>query len=201
VVRKKEDAFHRYLRKWYSRHVDIKLWLKREEYEVLKKLADSKNMTVKAFLLDIANQVVSIEKEKNELMNKLKLMEKSSQLVEELKKKLNECNVYERCCREKEKDYKECINYLNEYKNYVESYNVIEQRNKELEKRLRELESRNKVLNDKLVEVVRELSSVINDLCIIDYHFHDYRGPKCKQWKDKFESIKDMLRNELHIYL
>jgi len=203
VPRRRELYIQRYWREWSKRYAEVRLRLKREEYEVLRKLADSKNMTIKSFILDMINNVVSIEKERNELVKKLKSYEKDIQLVNQLNSELSKCRnslkVYEDCCREKEKDYRECVSYLKECNNYVESCKNVEERNKELEKRLKESENRSKILSDNLKEFMDMLDSIIRRLCFYESRCYGY-STECRQWEKKFENIKDKLREELHIY-
>ena len=58
--RKKE----RYIDRWKRQHKEVKFYFKKEEYEVLDKLATAHNMTVKDFILKFANDVkAAAEKE------------------------------------------------------------------------------------------------------------------------------------------
>jgi len=206
VVRRKEreDAFHRYLRKWRKEHAYVGLWLKREEYESLKKLADSMNMTIQSFLVSIAKGVIDIGKVKSELESKLKSYEKDIQLIDQLKKDLFNCRNQLKSMeltiskyREYEKRCNEYAEYLKECNSYVESCKNLENNYKELEMRLRGLNSKNRMLSDKLGEVVGMLNSVIERLCYYEEKYVSWYSRECKQWKDKLDKLKE----ELHSYL
>jgi len=203
VPRKRELYIQRYWREWSKRYAEVRLRLKREEYEILRKLADSRNMTVKAFLLDIVNQIASIEKEKNELMNKLKLYEKDIQLVNQLQKDLFDCRNKLKSMElsvSKCREYEQCCNrYREEYNKCFDAYNMIEQSYVELEKRLREAENRNKMLSEMLEEVMGLLSSSISAICWYEERYVSWRKTDCRQWEDKLSKIKDKMREKLHI--
>ena len=49
MPRKKKGE--RYIDRWRREHKEVRLYLKREEYEVLERLASEQNMTVKEFIL------------------------------------------------------------------------------------------------------------------------------------------------------
>jgi len=74
MVRRKKYWYHR----WREQHPLLQMYLSKEQYELIKKLADSQNKTMKDVVLDAINKLSDFEKWKREY--ELRIAELSMEL-------------------------------------------------------------------------------------------------------------------------
>jgi hypothetical protein len=96
VSRRKKKKGERYIDRWLKEHPRISLYLNKEEYTRLMKVADSKNMSIKEFILSLiggyskyyeAIHLISYEEGYNTVLEKFKNNPRA--LYVEIKKKYN----------------------------------------------------------------------------------------------------------------
>jgi hypothetical protein len=74
MVRRKKYWYHR----WREQHPLIQLYVTKEQYNMIKSIADSQNKTIKELVLDAINRLVDFEKWKREY--ELRIAELSKEL-------------------------------------------------------------------------------------------------------------------------
>jgi len=66
----------RYYQRWREQHPLFQMYLTKEQYEAIKKLADSQNKTMKEVVLEAISKVVDFEKLRREYESKINVLKK-----------------------------------------------------------------------------------------------------------------------------
>jgi len=122
----------KYIRRWREQHPLIQLYVTKEQYNMVKSVADSQNKTIKELVLDAIDRLVDFEKWKREYEVRIaelsrELRGKESEVsmlkdrVDMLRKVLEA--VYS-CVRTREKDL--CESVCIDVKDFVHSWGMCE---------------------------------------------------------------------------
>jgi len=58
--------------RWLLKHKEVRFYIKKDEYELLEKLASARNMTVKDYVISVAKELISVGEELKKLEEKAK---------------------------------------------------------------------------------------------------------------------------------
>ena len=102
-MRRKKYWYHR----WREQHPLLQMYLTREQYNMIKSVADSQNKTIKELVLDAINRLVDFEKWKREYELRIAELSKElrdkdvmiSQFNDRVKELLNKLNYIYLCLK------------------------------------------------------------------------------------------------------